>query len=149
MDIIKRGLEDIQPEHGRLEPVIRSQGVIILNDTYNGGETSTLAALRVLSEYKTTGKKIAVIGDMSELEAFSIPMHKKMGEHVTRFSPDIFVAFGPMMRHAFDVYLGSSKQHFLTHDEVVSYLNSMLRKNDVVLLKGARVMKMEKIFQAL
>ena len=148
LEIIKRGLETIQPEHGRLEPITTAQGVVILNDTYNGGETSTLAALQVLSEYSTitTGKKIAVIGDMSELEGFSIPMHKTMGEHVARFSPDIFIAFGPMMKHAYDNYSGINKQHFLTHDDVVLYLKSVMKKNDVVLLKGARVMAMEKIF---
>ena len=146
---IKHGLETVKPEPGRLEPIITSQGVIILNDTYNGGETSILAALRVLSEYKATGKKIAVIGDMSELENFSIPMHEKMGEHVARFSPDIFIAFGPLMKHAYDAYSGAHKQNFLTHDEVVEYLRSILQENDVVLLKGARVMTMEKIFEGL
>lgn len=149
LQIIKQGLEAVQPEHGRLEPVTTSRGVIVLNDTYNGGETSTLAALQVLSEYKTAGKKIAVIGDMSELEEFSIPMHKTMGEHVARFSPDVFVAFGPMMEYAYDVYPGNAKQHFLTHDDVSAYLKSIIKENDVVLLKGARVMTMEKIAQVL
>ncbi len=147
--VIKRGLETVVPEHGRLEPIITSQGVILLNDTYNGGETSILAALQVLSEYKTIGRKIAVIGDMSELEEFSIPMHKKMGEHVARFSPDIFIAFGPLMKHAYDEYLEQNKQHFLSHDETVDYLKSILKNNDVVLLKGARVMSMETICDSL
>ncbi|MES2203815.1 MAG: UDP-N-acetylmuramoyl-tripeptide--D-alanyl-D-alanine ligase [Pseudomonadota bacterium] len=151
LHIIKQGLEAIQPEHGRLEPIITSQGVIVLNDTYNGGETSTLSALQVLSEYpmSTTGKKIAVIGDMAELEDFTIPMHKKMGEHVSRFVPDIFIAFGPMMKYAYDNYSGKNKQHFVTHDEVAGYLKTIAKTDDVVLLKGARAMAMEKIFQAL
>ena len=149
LQIIKQGLESVQPEHGRLEPITTSQGVIILNDTYNGGETSTLAALQVLSEYLTPGRKIAVIGDMSELEEFSIPMHKTMGEHVARFSPDVFIAFGPLMRHAYDVYPEKNKRHFLTHDEVVDYLRTSANAGDIVLLKGARVMTMETIFQAI
>ena len=143
---IKQGLEAIEPEHGRLEPIIISQGVIVLNDTYNGGETSTLAALHVLLDYKTSGKKIAVIGDMSELEEFTISMHATMGEHVARFAPDIFIAFGPMMKYAYDAYPEKNKQHFLTHDEAANYLNSILEDQDIVLLKGARVMAMEKIF---
>jgi UDP-N-acetylmuramoyl-tripeptide--D-alanyl-D-alanine ligase len=149
VQIIKQGLEAVEPEHGRLEPVTTSQGVIILNDTYNGGETSTVAALQVLSEYKTSGRKIAVIGDMSELEEFSIPMHKTMGDHVARFSPDVFIAFGPMMQYAYDVFPGKNKQHFLIHQEAVDYLRSLLKSEDVVLLKGARVMTMEKIFSGL
>lgn len=149
LNIIKQGLESIQPEQGRLEPFTTLQGVIVLNDTYNGGETSTLAALQVLSDYKTSGKKIAVIGDMSELEAFTVPMHQAMGEHVARFSPDIFIAFGSMMRHAYDYYPETNKHHFLTHDDVVIYLRSVIRSGDAVLLKGARVMRMEKIFEQL
>lgn len=149
LQIIKQGLETIQSEHGRLEPITTSQGVIILNDTYNGGETSTLAALQVLSEYKTSGRKIAVIGDMAELEEFTIPMHKKMGEHVARFAPDIFIAFGPMMKYAYDNYAGKNKQHFLTHDDVANYLKTILQANDMVLLKGARMMVMEMISEKL
>lgn len=147
LQIVKQGLEAAQPEHGRLEPITTSQGVIVLNDTYNGGETSTLAALQVLSEYKTTGSKIAVIGDMAELEGFSVPMHKTMGEHVARFSPDVFIAFGPMMKHAYEHYPGENKRHFVAHEDVVHYLSSILQKNDVILLKGARSMTMEKIFE--
>ena len=149
LQIIKQGLESVQPEHGRLEPITTSQGVIILNDTYNGGETSTLAALQVLSEYLTPGRKIAVIGDMSELEEFSIPMHQAMGEHVARFSPDVFIAFGPMMKYACEAYSGENKQHYLTHEEVIIFLRSLTKPGDLVLLKGARVMQMEKIFQGL
>ncbi len=147
--IIKRGLENIEPEQGRLEPVITKNGVIILNDTYNGGETSTLASLQVLSDYKTTGRKIAVIGDMAELEGFTIPMHQKMGEHIMRFSPDVFLAFGPSMRYAYDVYSGEIKQHFLAHDDAATYLLSFIKQDDVILLKGARAMMMEKIVEKL
>ena len=149
LQLIKRGLEAVQPERGRLELMVTPEGVTILNDTYNGGETSTLAALQVLAEYTCLGKKIVVIGDMSELEEFSISMHETMGEHVIRFSPDIFIAFGPLMKHAYDVYPNKNKQHFLTHDEVVNYLRSTLNTGDVVLLKGARVMTMENIFHKL
>lgn len=149
LDVIKKGLECVEPESGRLQEIITSAGVIILNDTYNGGETSTLSALRVLSDYKNSGRKIAVIGDMSELEQFTIPMHQKMGEHIARFDIDEFIAFGPFMKHAYIECNNKNKKHFLNHDDVVQYLKSILKKEDIVLLKGARVMKMEKIFQQL
>ncbi len=149
LDTIKKGLEKVVPEHGRLEPLVTNSGVTILNDTYNGGETSILAALQVLLEYPALGRKIAVIGDMSELEDFSISMHKAMGEHVMRFSPDIFIAFGPSMRHAYDSYSAKDKCHFLEHEELVVYLQSLLLRGDVVLLKGSRAMAMEKIIKKL
>lgn len=149
LELIKRGLEAVEPEHGRLEPITTSQGVLILNDTYNGGETSTLAALQVLSEYPAAGKKIAVIGDMAELEDFAVPMHKAMGQHVARFAPDLFIAFGPMMKYAYDNYSEQNKQHFLSHKEAADYLKALIQADDVLLLKGARSMKMEKIFEDL
>lgn len=149
LDIIKQGLENAISEHGRLELVRTATGVTILNDTYNGGETSTLAALQVLFDYETTGKKIAVIGDMTELEDFTVPMHQQMGKYVTNFAPDIFVAFGPSMWYAYETYSGTIKQHFLSHAEAASYLKSVMQKDDVILLKGARSMTMEKIFETL
>lgn len=149
LNLIKAGLEKILPEQGRLQPLLSSSGVMILNDTYNGGKTSTLAALQVLSEYPASSRKIAVIGDMTELGEFNISMHKEMGEAILSFKPDLFIAFGPSMRYAYDHYSASSKYHFLSHDELAQFLKSILIKGDVVLLKGARAMAMEKILNQL
>ncbi|MCD8499953.1 MAG: UDP-N-acetylmuramoyl-tripeptide--D-alanyl-D-alanine ligase [Gammaproteobacteria bacterium] len=126
LSMIKTGLENVTPEHGRLEPIVGQSGTILLDDTYNGGEASILSGLQVLSDYPAAGRKIAVIGDMSELGEFAISMHVDMGENIMRFSPDVFVAFGPLMKYAYQVYSGN-KEHFLHHEDVVLYLRSFVR----------------------
>jgi len=148
LSIIKAGLEKVCPEPGRLELIVTPSGVTLLNDTYNGGEASILSALQVLRDYPARGKKIAVIGDMSELGEFEISMHTDMGENIMRFSPDIFIAFGPLMEYAYQIYSGN-KEHFLHHEDVVLYLRSLISQGDVILFKGSRAMVMENILDKL
>lgn len=148
LQVIKQGIEVALPEPGRLQKIVSSSGVIILNDSYNSGETSTQAALHVLSGYAVSSRKFAVLGDMSEVIDPEVT-HQRVGKQLSSFSLDEFIAFGVMMQHAYASYSGIEKKHFLIHNDVVNYLKSLLQPGDVVLVKGSRVMKMEKIVDAL
>ena len=63
---IRTALESFQASSKRME-VGQVGGVTILNDTYNANPDSTIAALHTLASMRTTGKRIAVLGDMLEL----------------------------------------------------------------------------------
>ncbi|MDB6053395.1 MAG: UDP-N-acetylmuramoyl-tripeptide--D-alanyl-D-alanine ligase, partial [Verrucomicrobiales bacterium] len=63
---IWRGLADCKPAKMRMERV-EVQGIHFLNDAYNANADSMLGSLRTLGELPCRGRKIAVLGDMSEL----------------------------------------------------------------------------------
>ncbi|KXZ39546.1 UDP-N-acetylmuramoyl-tripeptide--D-alanyl-D-alanine ligase [Alkalithermobacter thermoalcaliphilus JW-YL-7 = DSM 7308] len=148
---IKKGLLDYKATNMRLD-IIKKGNIIIINDAYNASPDSMKAALDVLNEYKNN-RKIAVLGDMLEMGEYSKQVHEIVGSFAKDKS-DIIITVGNNSR-----YIGykaieegfekSNVYHFSTNEEVVELLEKIISDDDVVLVKGSRGMRMEKIVEAL
>jgi len=146
--IRKRLLEFDFPK-GRLK-VIRVNEASFIDDTYNSNPASFKNALAALSMFKTRGRKIVVMGDMLELGGERERLHSQAGEEAARVC-DIFITVGELSRHAAesarglglrDIFVCSSAQEARR----VLFDSVSLKKNDVVLVKGSRSMRMEGVF---
>jgi len=147
---IGRGLRS---EHTqlRLVAVRTSSGALILDDTYNASPKSMLADLNLLEEMD--GRKIAVLGDMLELGRYEHQGHMKVGIRAAEVA-DILVTVGKradiIARAAADNRLKQERIHsFAESTDVIPFLNEFLQEDDVVLIKGSRGMRMDKIVAAL
>lgn len=140
-----------------LEPGLRlmvNQGVngsTLLDDTYNANPTSTLAALNLLADIE--GRKVAVLGDMAELGDFAEEGHIRVGRRAAEVC-DVLHAIGPLSRHTIDAALQAgmpapSVHWYSSADEALAELRQTLGKNDTVLLKGSRVMGLDKLASTL
>jgi UDP-N-acetylmuramoyl-tripeptide--D-alanyl-D-alanine ligase len=108
------------------------------------------AALRTFRELKTSGRKIAVLGDMLELGAFSPESHRGVLRQAFGAGFDVLVLLGGRMRKALRAL--SSPEAGETHcfgdaAQAGVFLKECLKKGDAVLLKGSRAMGMEKILE--
>jgi UDP-N-acetylmuramoyl-tripeptide--D-alanyl-D-alanine ligase len=135
----------------RLVAVRAASGAMILDDTYNASPKSMLADLNLLDEM--AGRKIAVLGDMLELGQYEEQGHRKVGIRAAEVA-DVLVTVGKLgqliARAAAEVGLKDEKIHsFLDCDEARDFLQNFLDENDVVLVKGSRGMRMDKIVAAL
>jgi UDP-N-acetylmuramoyl-tripeptide--D-alanyl-D-alanine ligase len=135
----------------RLVAVQTRQGALLLDDTYNASPESMLAALNLLNELP--GRKIAVLGGMNELGPYEALGHLKVGIRAAQVA-DKLIAFQQNARMIADAAnqagLPSHAIEYL--DETESVVNSLvktLHKGDVVLIKGAHGLRMDKIVQAL
>jgi UDP-N-acetylmuramoyl-tripeptide--D-alanyl-D-alanine ligase len=149
-DEIGRGLRS---EHTQLRLVaVRSScGAMILDDTYNASPKSMLADLNLLEEMD--GRKIAVLGDMLELGRYEHQGHMKVGIRAAEVA-DVLITVGQraeiIARAAAENKLDKKKIHsFVESTDVIAFLNEFLAENDVVLVKGSRGMRMDKIVAAL
>lgn len=149
-DEIGRGLRS---EHTqlRLVAVRSSSGALILDDTYNASPKSMLADLNLLEEMD--GRKIAVLGDMMELGRYEHQGHMKVGIRAAEVA-DVLVTVGERAQiiatAAAENRLDKKKIHsFSENTDVISFLKKFLQENDVVLVKGSRSMRMDKIVAAL
>jgi UDP-N-acetylmuramoyl-tripeptide--D-alanyl-D-alanine ligase len=143
---ISRGLRS---EHTqlRLVAVRASSGALILDDTYNASPKSMLADLNLLEEMD--GRKIAVLGDMLELGLYEEQGHRKVGIRAAEVA-DVLVTVGELgqliARAAGESGMKGKNIHsFLTGHEASEFLKEFLLEKDVVLIKGSRGMRMDKI----
>jgi UDP-N-acetylmuramyl pentapeptide synthase len=125
--------------------IVNRNGLTILNDTYNANPDSMLAALRTLMAMTTTGKKIAVLGDMKELGAAAEREHAAIGSVVRRLKPDALVTYGTLAAHIAASARMKRSHHCSTKEEAIAFVRSIAAPGDAVLVKGSRGMAMETI----
>ncbi len=144
---IAAALRSFSSASKRME-VLSSNGIIILNDTYNSNPDSVIAALHTLQSFTTSGKKIVVLGDMRELGDASKREHTNIGVVASEMKFDRLYTFGPFSKYTSEAF-GPAARHWETKEELSAALRSTLTHGDVVLIKGSRGMKMEEVVAAL
>jgi UDP-N-acetylmuramoyl-tripeptide--D-alanyl-D-alanine ligase len=125
---------------------------IIIDDTYNASPESVKEALNVLSRLPAK-RKIAVLGDMLELGVYTLEAHEKIGKIASKVC-DILITLG---EKAIFIKEGALKNGFNSKkifsfnniNETTSFLKNLLRKGDLVLIKGSQGVRMEKITKEL
>lgn len=152
---IKHGidaLKKLEVSPGRMSVKKLTGNITILDDTYNANPDSTKASLKILAGYK--GRKITVLGSMMELGALEKLLHKKIGAYVAKFDIDYLITVGSasnsICQGAFDSGMNNNQVFsYMTNEDVFKKLNEILKKNDTVLIKGSRLLGMEKIIELL
>jgi UDP-N-acetylmuramoyl-tripeptide--D-alanyl-D-alanine ligase len=122
-----------------------------LDDTYNSNPASLEKALEALRTFKARGRKIFIMGDMLELGSYAESFHRKAGKTVAQVC-DVFITVGSFTRltaeaarkagmRASSIFACSSSK------EARDVLTRKLKpsKDDMVLVKGSRMMQMEQI----
>lgn len=133
----------------------------ILDDTYNASPVSTIAALEVLEslgqqtetmEANTeplARRKIAVLGDMLELGYYTEEGHRQVGAKAAK-AVDLLFTVGDRARFIAD----EAKKQELSEDKILEFstadeaklkVQEVIKKGDIVLVKGSRGMHMESI----
>ena len=135
----------------RLVAVRSKTGALLLDDTYNASPESMLAALNLLDELD--GRKIAVLGDMLELGQYERQGHEIVGLRAAQIA-NILLTLGPRAHMIAKAARrsGMSKSSILEFEEleqIVSWLDENLSKNDSVLIKGSHGLRMDRIVNAL
>src|SRR6266849_4399250 len=154
---IRAGLARFRPTAMRSE-VRRWRGVTWLNDCYNANPSSMRAALRWLAELegelKGNGRAIAVLGDMLELGEGSVRVHRDIGEELARQGTDYLLTVGDLAAEIAAGARGAGMpvdRVIVTqeHGALAERLKDILRAGDVVLLKGSRGTRMERVLEEL
>jgi UDP-N-acetylmuramoyl-tripeptide--D-alanyl-D-alanine ligase len=146
-----RGLEAAQAHARRLQVVAGLNGVTVIDDCYNANPASMGAALDALSGLAVESRAIAVLGDMLELGAGEATEHSQLGVKASD-QTQLIAFFGERMRIAHtqaEKKLKANTRHFVEIEPLLAWLKGELRSGDVVLVKGSRGMKLERVVEAL
>jgi UDP-N-acetylmuramoyl-tripeptide--D-alanyl-D-alanine ligase len=151
---ISAALADYRVVPQRCE-VVEVRGATIVNDTYNANPSSMRAALALLTEIDVPGRRIVVSGDMAELGDEAAALHWELGQQIVKVGQArMLVACGQFARC---VVAGARAAGMMRGkavpcqnvDDALPYLGQMVQPGDVVLVKGSRMMAMERVVQAL
>jgi len=123
----------------------------ILDDSYNACPDSVRNALDLIKEIPAS-RKIVFLGDMKELGYMANQAHREIGKEVGSIA-NIFVGVGEKMKLTQEIitnkYPAVETYWFSNSGEAAQKTRSLIKKGDLILVKGSRVMEMEKITQAL
>jgi UDP-N-acetylmuramoyl-tripeptide--D-alanyl-D-alanine ligase len=144
IDKIVSALEGVvRAERWRMEVLGGKRGVTIINDAYNASPDSMVAGLKTLAQIATPGmRKIAVLGEMSELGEFSLEEHDRIGRIIVRLGIEKLIVVGEGARalHLAASHEGSwdGESVFVeSPDEAYDLLAPDLREGDLVFVKSS------------
>jgi UDP-N-acetylmuramoyl-tripeptide--D-alanyl-D-alanine ligase len=150
---ITQGLEAFRP------PAMRSRllhifGITVIDDTYNANPRSMDAALSALAELAGEGQKIAVLADMFELGAESPAAHRRLGRHAAKMGLHRLILLGEqaplVVEGALEEKMDRGRITIAAdHAAIVADLRDSCRRGDVILVKGSRGMRMERVVRGL
>ena len=148
---LNQGLQDCRPASMRMQTQTLG-GVSVINDAYNSNPDSLQAALETLKAFPVRGKLIAVLGDMAELGESSEPAHSEAGEQVAKLGLNGLIAVGQWGDVMVRAAQGAGLANVAAFEDAAhagKALAMKLTPGDVVLVKGSRSVKLERVLGAL
>ncbi len=127
--------------------------VTVIEDCYNASPESMRTSIDTLCHVAKNGRKIAVLGDMRELGHDSAKMHFSVGEYAAEKGVDILFTFGA---GATEIAKGAASAG-MREESIISFenaedaagaaqkLKTIIKKDDVILFKASRALKLERI----
>ncbi|MGQ9456320.1 MAG: UDP-N-acetylmuramoyl-tripeptide--D-alanyl-D-alanine ligase [Armatimonadota bacterium] len=152
-EAMREALTNFAPPERRSNVLRSRRGVVIIDDTYNASPPSVISALHTLARMQGS-RKIAVLGDMLELGRIAEEAHGQVGRVVKELGIDRLVVVGGLAklisRAAVEAGFSSrSVYEFENSEEAGLAVSRIVRKGDVVLVKGSRAMRMENVVEAI
>lgn len=154
IDRIAEALEKFEPAQMRMQILTHKSGATLINDAYNANPSSTVEAIRTMTETFQGKKWILVMGSMLELGEDSDKLHFHVGSEIGRFPVEHVFLFGketePVREGALASGLPAGKlDSVASHEELLQKLSSYLSPDTVVLFKGSRGMALDKAIKSM
>ena len=143
------------PAEKRGEVVRFENGLTVINDSYNSSPTALNALAQLLAETPGYRRRILASGEMLELGGTAAELHHECGKFAGSLKGIDWIVgvcgdAEELVRAA--VEAGHAPEHakfFENSDEAAKFLAEFVAGGDLLLLKGSRGVKMEKILEAI
>jgi UDP-N-acetylmuramoyl-tripeptide--D-alanyl-D-alanine ligase len=148
-DKVRDRIAGLAPFVKRGRVVRLSQGMILIDDSYNSSPLALEGALRSYGRLPAW-RRVAILGDMLELGEGAKAFHEEAGKQAVRSGWDVIVAVGPLAKN----FITGARSEGLDPDQTAEFETSaaaadgasgLVRPGDLVLVKGSRGVRMETI----
>jgi UDP-N-acetylmuramoyl-tripeptide--D-alanyl-D-alanine ligase len=131
-------IAQVQPNEGRMQPVRGDDGVVFIRDDFKAPHWSLNAPMAFMKEAQAD-RKIVVLGTISDSSMDDTRKYKKVCRQFLEVA-DIVVFVGSSAHRALRARKSENEtaiQGFSNIRSAANYLQALLRKGDLVLLKGS------------
>ncbi|PZR38707.1 MAG: UDP-N-acetylmuramoyl-tripeptide--D-alanyl-D-alanine ligase [Azospira oryzae] len=135
-----KAIEEYLPGNMRSQVIIKGTNTIIL-DAYNANPSSMEAAINNLAAIKAANK-VAILGDMYELEEETEKEHKKLGSLLKEKGISAYLC-GELIQVAKEVF--PQGNYFTSKEALLQSLKENPIQDSTILIKASRGMALEKI----
>ncbi len=148
---LSAGLASARPAPRRL-CLSRVNGVLVLDDSYNANPDSMRAALETLRDLDCPGRRIAVLGDMSEQGAHAAAGHREVGRAAAAAGVTHLLAVG---RWAGELCAGARAgglercECFAQVADAAEAVVRLAQPGDLVLIKASRAARLDVVADVL
>lgn len=147
---ISEALKKYRPAGSRMNLLPGIKYTWLIDDSYNASPLSMAAALDTLKNLPGK-RKVAVLGDMLEIGKYAIEAHERIGRTAGKFL-DTLVTVGPRAKFIAETAkkAGLKRNRILsfdTADEAAHPVQNLIKKGDLVLIKGSHAMQLEKVVE--
>ena len=152
---ISEALKDYYSLPGRTNVIKGIKRTLIIDDTYNASPLSVQSGLEILNDINLKSpnqiRRVAILGDMMELGIETEAGHRIVGKKVIE-AVDLLFTVGDRARFIAD----EAKRNGFDENKIFEFSRSKdaglivqekIKKGDVILIKGSRSMRMEKIIK--
>jgi UDP-N-acetylmuramoyl-tripeptide--D-alanyl-D-alanine ligase len=140
---------EVQLPQGRARRYDLPNDVVLLDETYNAGLESMVAALQLLAE--TPGsRRIAILGTMKELGDRSADFHEQVGTVARQLNLDrLLILADPAESEAMAKGAAPSvvSEQFDDHEAVVDRLMKLVQPGDRLLFKASRAVGLDQVVE--
>ena len=150
---IADALSLIEPPAQRGEILHFRENFTIINDSYNSNPAALLGMVETLFDgEKNAGRVIVVAGEMLELGADEKKIHAETGTALARSRIDFLIGVRGLAKYLVESAKANNlrdAEFFNTSDEAGEFLANEIKTGDLVLVKGSRGVKTEKVIEKL
>jgi len=132
-----------------------SNGAALINDSYNSSPAALQAMIKVLAATPNYRRRILAAGEMRELGRTSSQLHREAGSFAAKTGKIDWVVgvegdAAQLVEGAVAAGVpGSQTKFFSSSEEAAKFLAEFVAPGDLLLVKGSRGVKMERIVDAL
>jgi UDP-N-acetylmuramoyl-tripeptide--D-alanyl-D-alanine ligase len=133
---IKKGIANIKPVEHRLQPIKSGQGILVIDDSYNGNPDGAREAIKVLSRF-TNRRKIYITPGLVEMGKSAPNVHREIGRQLAGVA-DVVVLIKNSLTPFIEEGMGETDKivWFNTAQEAHAALKGILKPNDVILFQN-------------
>jgi UDP-N-acetylmuramoyl-tripeptide--D-alanyl-D-alanine ligase len=126
-----------------------AQPVLVIDETHNASPAAVKAALEVLAQIPTTGRRLVALGDMLELGDTGPAEHAGLKSALLSAQVDQVFTCGKLVAHLAEVLPFGRNKHFTDSEALAAQIGELVQPGDILLIKGSRGAKMKLVIDAL